>query len=98
MHDGDTAFDWQQYAPAIRRWETVMGRSAPSPVERGTRGQSRLAARFVEWLMGLPAGYVTDVGLPRSGELKILGNGVVPQQAETALRLLVAAVRSERSI
>ena len=39
--------------------------------------------------MGLPAGWVTDVpGVPRSMQLKILGNGVVPQQAALALRLL----------
>jgi DNA (cytosine-5)-methyltransferase 1 len=39
--------------------------------------------------MGLPAGWVTDVpGLPRNAQLKALGNGVVPQQALLALRLL----------
>lgn len=38
--------------------------------------------------MGLPAGYVTELGLPRSAELRALGNGVVPQQAEAALREL----------
>lgn len=41
--------------------------------------------------MGLPAGHVTDVpGLTRSEHLRALGNGVVPQQAEAALRLLAA--------
>lgn len=40
--------------------------------------------------MGLPAGWVTDVpGLSRNAMLKALGNGVVPQQAELALRLLL---------
>lgn len=39
--------------------------------------------------MGLPAGHVTAVpGLTRTQQLKALGNGVVPQQAEAALRLL----------
>lgn len=39
--------------------------------------------------MGLPAGWVTDVpGLPRNAQLKALGNGVVPQQAALACRLL----------
>lgn len=39
--------------------------------------------------MGLPAGWVTDVpGVPRNAQLKALGNGVVPQQAALALRLL----------
>jgi DNA (cytosine-5)-methyltransferase 1 len=48
-----------------------------------------LASRFTEWLMGLDEGYVTGLGLPRSAELKALGNGVVPQQAEAAIRWLV---------
>lgn len=39
--------------------------------------------------MGLRAGWVTDVpGIPRNAQLKALGNGVVPQQAALALRLL----------
>ena len=45
----------------------------------------------VEWMMGLPAGWVTGVGLPMSQQLKLLGNGVVPQQAVLALQLLGAA-------
>ncbi len=41
--------------------------------------------------MGLPAGHVTAVpGLSRTAQLKALGNGVVPQQATTALTHLVA--------
>ncbi|WP_239009006.1 hypothetical protein [Streptomyces sp. S8] len=50
----------------------------------------RLNPPFVEWLMGLPAGWVTAVpGLSRTAQLKALGNGVVPQQATAALRLLL---------
>lgn len=42
--------------------------------------------------MGLPAGHVTDVpGLTRTQQLRALGNGVVPQQAEAAIRLLTPA-------
>ena len=41
-------------------------------------------------MQGLPAGWVTDVpGLSRNAMLRLLGNGVVPQQAELALRLLL---------
>ncbi|MFF5424416.1 hypothetical protein ACFY62_12740 [Streptomyces sp. NPDC012793] len=40
--------------------------------------------------MGLAPGHVTDVsGLTRTQQLKALGNGVVPQQAEAALRMLL---------
>lgn len=39
--------------------------------------------------MGLEPGHVTDVpGLTRNEQLKALGNGVVPQQAEAAIRHL----------
>jgi DNA (cytosine-5)-methyltransferase 1 len=48
----------------------------------------RLNPEFVEYMMGLPAGWVTDTGLSRTQELKMLGNGVVPQQAYYALELL----------
>ena len=58
-------------------------REVPSPLDQG-----KLNAKFVEYMMGLPEGWVTDVGLSRSQQLKILGNGVVPQQAEYALELL----------
>ncbi len=45
-------------------------------------------------MMGIP-GLVTGIpGLPRTAVLRIIGNGVVPHQAATALRLLaeIAAV------
>src|SRR5690606_18070128 len=49
------------YAPAIARWENVLGRPAPAPTEpTGKAGAHRLSPRFVEWLMGLPEGHVTD--------------------------------------
>lgn len=77
---------WLEYAPAIRRWEEVTGREAPPPTETGQRGGDVLSPRFVEWMMGLPAGHVTDTpGLSRSQALKALGNGVVPQQAAHAI-------------
>ena len=50
--------------------------------------QGKLNAEFVEYMMGLPLGWVTDCGLSRAQQLKILGNGVVPQQAHYALELL----------
>jgi len=83
---------WGQYAPAIYRWEMVLGRVAPPPTEPGRTGNPRLSPRFVEFLMGLPVGHVTDVpGLSRNEQLKALGNGVVPQQCAAALRVLLNA-------
>jgi len=78
---------WGAYAAAVRRWESVTGRPAPAPtVQRN--GRDRLSPVFVEWMMGLPEGWVTGHGLSPSQELKMLGNGVVPQQAALALSLL----------
>lgn len=78
---------WGQYAPAITRWEQVIGRPAPDPTEPGRDGNPRLAAPFVEWLMGLPDGRVTGV-VGRNAALRILGNGVVPLQGALGLRLI----------
>lgn len=53
-----------------------------------TLDQDRLNVKFVEYMMGLPSGWVTDLGFTRAQQLKMLGNGVVPQQAYHALELL----------
>ena len=50
----------------------------------------KLNAVFVEYMMGLPLGWITDSALSRAQQLKMLGNGVVPQQAELALELLTS--------
>ena len=47
---------------------------------------------FVEYMMGLPTGWVTDCDLARTNKLKILGNGVVPQQAYHAISLIMETV------
>ena len=81
--------DFGMYAPAIARWEQVLGREAPAPTIPPTRegGRARLSTRFVEWLMGLEDGHVTgeDLGLTREQQLRLLGNGVVPQQGAAAI-------------
>lgn len=77
---------WGEYEPAIRRWESILGRPAPIP-----RVEDRLSGPFTEWMMGLPEGWVTDpaIGLTWNQQLKALGNGVVPQQALLALDVLM---------
>jgi len=82
--------DWGKYEPAIRKWESI-SRPAPAPTVAGLSGRPRLSPFFVEWMMGLPEGWVTGRGLSIAKELKLLGNGVVPQQALLALRLLLGA-------
>lgn len=174
--------DWGRFTPAVRRWETILGRPAPDPTQATRRlrvlagrlparlrdgawcarriqatlphgvdwpcrrrvidrwaavgapglidpvwrsiasrdpddpvGCTRLPARSVldlwfraahtrvtvanlsprlaEWMMGLPAGWVTDPaiwrdvpGNHRMLQLRALGNGVCPPQAERAVR------------
>ena len=93
MNSGEvTSTSWGKFAPAIKRWEQVTGREAPSPTKPdGKDGQHRLSAEFTEWMMGLPDGWVTspEIGLTRNEALKACGNGVVPQQAVLALRSLL---------
>lgn len=69
----------------------ITGHAAPLMHEYAATGARRLAPGFVEWLMGLEPGWVTcpQLGLSRRAQLRVLGNAVVPYQAETAVRLLL---------
>jgi DNA (cytosine-5)-methyltransferase 1 len=74
---------------AIHRWETVLGRSTPHRTQPGNHGRLVLAPAFVEHLMGLLRRWVTDLPLPRTAQLRALGNGVIPHQATHAVSLLL---------
>lgn len=74
----DPKTDWGKYAPAIERWAEVIDRPAPDP----TDGQGRLNPALVEWMMGYPEGWTE--GVSRTGQLKALGNAIVPHQAAAA--------------
>jgi hypothetical protein len=92
--------NWGKFEPAIRRWEALT-RPAPAPTKPdGKDGNHRLSAEFTEWMMGLPEGWVTspEIGLKRNDQLKACGNGVVPQQAEMALRILLQGLQVETVI
>lgn len=108
-----TELQWGEYAAAIARWEALT-RAAPAATTTGPNGGQRLSAGFVEWMMGLPPGHVTDPAIwegmtskrgrvltgaalesaSRNAQLRALGNGVVPQQAMVALRLLLEGHRA----
>jgi hypothetical protein len=62
------------------------GHPAPALISEGTG--PRPAPAFVEWLMGLPSGWVTNPhhGLTSNQQLAALGNGVLPAQASTHYR------------
>ena len=85
------SFDFGKYSHAITRWEGVLGRTAPEPTV-SHKDRQRLNPQFVEWMMGLPDGWVTGHGLSAAKELKMLGNGVVPQQAHAAITQLLERI------
>ena len=89
----NTSTAWGDYQPAIKRWERAMGRPAPKPTQpTRSDGKHQLSPVFVEWMMGLNEGHVTGIdGISRANQLKMLGNGVVPQQAYEALRRMKEA-------
>lgn len=78
------------YAPAIERWERVVGRAAPVP----TLDEGRLNPAFSEFVMGYPEGWVVDTLPRRTVALKALGNAVVPQCAAAAFTQLVDRART----
>jgi DNA (cytosine-5)-methyltransferase 1 len=55
--------------------------SPPNPLDLN----HKLNPKFVEYMMGLPVGWVTGLDISRAQQLKLLGNGVVPQQAYYAI-------------
>ena len=83
---------WGRYAQAIGRWERITGRPAPAPAIVNEAVGPRPAPAFVEWLMGLPADWVTDpiLALTPAQQLTSLGNGVLPAQAAAALERLLS--------
>ncbi len=89
--DRRTVQRWGRYADAITRWEHISGRPAPAPAVLNYAEGPRPAPAFVEWLMGLPIGWVADSDdLTQNQQLTALGNGVLPLQAVSALSLLAA--------
>lgn len=76
---------WGRFAPAVARWSEAFGVEPPRP----TDDRGRLNTELEEWMQGLPPGHVTQVpDLGRQGQLKALGNGVFPRQAEAALHVM----------
>ena len=82
---------WGRHAHAVAQWEHITGRTAPTPTFVSDDGGPRPSPRFVEWLMGLLPGWVTDPrhGLTENQQLTALGNGVLPLQAISALRTVL---------
>ena len=84
---GSVSNSFGEYTDAIVRWEQLT-RPAPDATIL-VNGKRRLNSVFVEWMMGLSEGWVTGHGLSNAKELKMLGNGVCPQQARAAINGLI---------
>ncbi len=81
---------WGKYLPAIQRWESLF-RVAPDPTTLNSKGNQSLNPAFSEWMMGWPEGWVSDItDMSRVAKLRIIGNGVCPQQAASAISRLRA--------
>ena len=95
-----TTSRWGRYAVAVARCEALT-RPAPDPTLPSGKGDAhRLSPLFVEFLMMLPTGWVTDPALwthlsasaARNVQLKLLGNGCVTAQAAAAWRHLTSGL------
>lgn len=84
-----TDHPWGPYAEGVERWAAVQGPPPPATHLREGHRVLALSAPFPEWMMGLPRGWVTDTDVSWKQQLRLLGNGVCPQQAEAALRSLL---------
>lgn len=74
---------------ALEHWETVTGERYPYPMDAPSSPDDafRISMAFVEWMMGLPVGYVPTPGLPltRDQRMDLLYSGTVPLQAAHAV-------------
>lgn len=74
---------------ALEHWEKVTGDRYPYPLYSlpTTTTGGRLSVGFVEWMMGLPIGYVSTPSLPLTHDdrMDLLYSGTVPLQAAHAV-------------
>lgn len=93
--DENGGIDWGDKELAIRRWEAIHG-PHPFPGALGPKMGVKPAPEFVEWMMGLEPGHVSSADyLTINEKLRLLGNGVVPPQAESAIRQLLTALNGD---
>ena len=76
---------------ALEHWEKVTGERFPYPLYTLPDTGSRLSIGFVEWMMGLPIGYVSTpfMQLTTDQRMSLLYSGTVPLQAAHAAALIL---------
>lgn len=95
---------WGKYRAAVERHAHMLGVTPPEPTQPNSKGNAELAPAFVEWMMCLPAGWVTSPARwahlsrkqAREAQLKMLGNGVVWPCALAAYQSLAALAAGQR--
>lgn len=82
-------FAGTRFEAAVRRHEAVSGRPSPPAVtaEPNRMGNPQQSAEFPEWMQDWPPGWASAV-VDREAALRLVGNGVNPRQALSALPLL----------
>lgn len=74
---------------ALEHWESVTGERYPYPMDipHSRDAAFLISMAFVEWMMGLPIGYVghPDIDLDRDERMGLLYSGTVPLQAAHAV-------------
>lgn len=83
---------------AFLQWPKARGflQEAWEPLRVTSTGQ--LNPEWVETLMGLPTGWTLSENSDRNSRIKLLGNGVVPQCAELAIRTLICDSLGEHKL
>ena len=86
---------YPQHSEWENDWQTQeLGRGSASRVDLlmqeppARLDNGRVNLKFIEYMMGLEKGWVSDFDFPEQELYKLLGNGVVPQQALLALKEL----------
>ena len=76
---------------ALEHWGEVTGEPHPYPLYTLPATRSGLSVGFVEWMMGLPIGYVSSpfLQLTNDQRMSLLYSGTVPLQAAHAAALIL---------
>lgn len=85
---------WADYREAEDRAARTIGRPHPARTRVNKTRRESISTAYVEWMMGLPPGYVTNnTDIPISAQNRALGNMCTPRQAHAAVANLLDRTR-----